>query len=334
MLFSVIVPIYNVEKYLVKCLDSILAQTYHDYELILVDDGSTDNCPSICDAYAAKDNRIQVIHKPNGGLVSARNTGLFAAKGDYILYFDGDDWTNPDLLQFVHDRLEESPVKLDIVLFAANDIYEDHTGETINDLPEGYYDKKRMEKEIYPYLLSDRRNGFHEGHVIFAHSWDKACRRELVLEHYARDERIRMFTDVAYVYECILYAENIYVCNEHLYNYNKTNMSSITAGKRVYLRENFTILVSYLQERLSGYSDSVDQQLNDYPALLIIHNVIDEVKTAPSLRQAVKFTRDGLNASGILKTIRLKGLPLKPRLFIGLLKIHLDYAALLLAKLK
>ena len=87
---SIIVPIYNVEKYLSKCIDSILAQTYNDIEVILVDDGSPDNCPKICDEYAQKDNRVIVIHQKNAGVSAARNAGLKAAHGEYIGFVDPD----------------------------------------------------------------------------------------------------------------------------------------------------------------------------------------------------------------------------------------------------
>ena len=88
---SIIVPVYNVEKYLARCIDSILAQTFTDFELILVDDGSTDNSGEICDEYAGKDPRIIVIHKENGGVSSARNHGLDIARGEYITFVDSDD---------------------------------------------------------------------------------------------------------------------------------------------------------------------------------------------------------------------------------------------------
>ena len=101
MKFSVVVPIYNVEKYLNKCVESILNQTYKDFELILVDDGSPDHCPEICDEYAERDARVRVIHKENEGLVAARNTGIKEAKGEYICYVDGDDWIANNLLETV-----------------------------------------------------------------------------------------------------------------------------------------------------------------------------------------------------------------------------------------
>lgn len=91
-LISVIVPIYNVQQYLPECIDSILAQTYKNLEIILVDDGSPDSCPQICDDYAKRDDRIKVIHKPNGGLSDARNHGIRSATGEYLLFIDSDDF--------------------------------------------------------------------------------------------------------------------------------------------------------------------------------------------------------------------------------------------------
>lgn len=100
-LISVIVPIYTVEPYLRKCLDSIINQTYQNIELILVDDGSPDNCGSICDEYAARDSRIRVIHKENGGVSSARNTGLMKASGEWIGWVDSDDWIELDMYEYL-----------------------------------------------------------------------------------------------------------------------------------------------------------------------------------------------------------------------------------------
>lgn len=93
---SIIVPVFRVEKFLARCVDSILTQTYRNIEVILVDDGSPDNCPRICDDYSRVDTRVRVIHKLNGGLCSARNAGLDVANGDYITFVDSDDWIEPD----------------------------------------------------------------------------------------------------------------------------------------------------------------------------------------------------------------------------------------------
>ena len=104
-LVSIIVPIYKVEPYLRRCLDSIVNQTYTNLEIILVDDGSPDGCPQICDEYAAKDERIVVIHKENGGLSDARNAGLDICKGEYISFVDSDDWVDERYIEILFDLL-------------------------------------------------------------------------------------------------------------------------------------------------------------------------------------------------------------------------------------
>ena len=109
-MISVIVPVYNVGKYIGECIESILKQTYKDWELILVVDGATDNSADICNHYKNTDSRIKVIEKPNGGVSSARNAGIKAATGDYIMFVDGDDWVEPDILEVMHNCIKENQV--------------------------------------------------------------------------------------------------------------------------------------------------------------------------------------------------------------------------------
>lgn len=117
---SVIVPVYNVEQYIHKCVDSILSQTYADFELILVNDGSPDNCGKICDEYASKDNRVKVIHKQNGGVSEARNVSLDAAKGEYISFIDPDDWIDKDMYEQTLGYMADND--LDIVCFDVEEV--------------------------------------------------------------------------------------------------------------------------------------------------------------------------------------------------------------------
>ena len=111
-LISVIVPVYDVERYLARCIDSILAQTYQNLEIFLVDDGSPDRCGEICDAYAEKDNRIQVIHKKNGGLSDARNAALDICTGEYISFVDSDDYVSDDFIETMHHAIKDYQAKL------------------------------------------------------------------------------------------------------------------------------------------------------------------------------------------------------------------------------
>lgn len=116
-MISVIVPIYNVEKYLRQCIESLLHQTNRDLEIILIDDGSPDRCGEICDEYALRDNRIKVIHQQNRGAAAARNTGLRIAKGKYITFVDPDDWIKPEMLESLRNAIESTGKDLAICLF-------------------------------------------------------------------------------------------------------------------------------------------------------------------------------------------------------------------------
>ena len=122
-LVSVIIPVYKVEKYLEKCVKSVLSQTYQNLEVILVDDGSPDECPRLCDEYELKDHRVRTIHKPNGGLSDARNIGMKSSTGEYLLFVDSDDWIENNLVEMAIHAMSE--YRVDIVSFSANIIEND-----------------------------------------------------------------------------------------------------------------------------------------------------------------------------------------------------------------
>lgn len=145
-LLTVIVPVYKVEPYLRRCLDSIVNQTYKDLEIILVDDGSPDNCPVICDEYAAKDSRVKVIHQKNGGLSAARNAGLDIATGDYIAFVDSDDWIELDTYEVAIQKMNQE--RLDLVAFGLINEYSDRA--TICEMEESdVFIDRVMSSETY-----------------------------------------------------------------------------------------------------------------------------------------------------------------------------------------
>ena len=155
MFFSVIVPVYKVEKYLENCINSALNQTFEDFELILVDDGSPDGCPEICESFKEKDNRVKVIHKPNGGLASARRAGIKIAEGDYILNLDSDDMIEKDTLECAYKIIKDTGS--DIVSFSYRWVKNGQTFNVTNDgINEGFYDKEGIKTHIYPRLLMDK----------------------------------------------------------------------------------------------------------------------------------------------------------------------------------
>ena len=152
MNLSIIVPVYNVEKYLMRCVNSLIAQTYRDYEIILVDDGSPDACPGICDTLAASAENIRVIHKPNGGLSSARNVGLSAAKGDYIGFVDSDDAIAPSMFEEMLSAAKSC--NADIVMADYIRVLKNGEQRLIStNLPAGAYDKAKLIQYLYPSLI-------------------------------------------------------------------------------------------------------------------------------------------------------------------------------------
>ena len=161
---SIIVPIYNIEGYIRECIDSILAQTYSDFELILVDDGSPDNCGRICDEYAEKDVRIKVIHKENGGLTSARNAGLSVAKGDWIMHVDGDDWIEPDMIESLIEAAKATEADL---VFGDYMKYGPYSGN--HKLPTWSNDKKDSMSRYIAYMMTT--------------IWGSIAKRSLYTEH-------------------------------------------------------------------------------------------------------------------------------------------------------
>ena len=131
-LLSVIVPIYNVEDYLNRCVDSIINQTYKNLEIILVDDGSPDNCPQMCDDYAKKDSRIRVVHKENGGLSDARNAGMKVATGEYVSFIDSDDYISLDFYETLFQTMVDNDsdiVECSVVKFYENEKFDEYSDD-------------------------------------------------------------------------------------------------------------------------------------------------------------------------------------------------------------
>lgn len=148
---SILVPIYNVEKYLEQCIESIINQTLKDIEIILVDDGSPDNCPQMCDNYAKKDSRIKVVHKKNGGLSSARNAGIEVATGDYIGFVDSDDYIELDMYEKMYIIAKENNV--DFVMSDYCRVSSEGKVKATLDIDEGIYNKNKIKKEVFPTLI-------------------------------------------------------------------------------------------------------------------------------------------------------------------------------------
>lgn len=199
---SVIVPVYKVEPYLRKCLDSIVGQTYENLEIILVDDGSPDNCGAICDEYAARDERIRVIHQPNGGLSAARNAGLDMATGEYIGFVDSDDWIEADMYEYLLSGAQRAAADI-----AVCGLFE--------ELPGRQNCRCWWEAETF-----DTESGLEQLFLRkkYSHSaWDKLYRRALF--DGVRFPKGRNFEDIATTYRVFEKAKTVQLMPEAKYHY-------------------------------------------------------------------------------------------------------------------
>ena len=204
-LISVIVPVYNVEAYLRRCVDSVVAQTWTNLEIILVDDGSSDACGGICDAYAEKDPRIRVIHKKNGGLSSARNAGLDICSGQYIGFVDSDDWIEPEMYEKMLSLMEQNDAQL--VCAGRNDV-DGETGEKTVGLCPSLEECVSGEELAGRIFLWDHCD---------SSACDKLCRRELF--DGIRYPEGKTCEDIPVTYRLALKARRAVLCDKPFYNY-------------------------------------------------------------------------------------------------------------------
>lgn len=219
MKFSVIVPVYKVEGYLEQCVESVLQQTYTDFELILVDDGSPDRCPEMCDNFSQKDTRIKVIHKKNGGLSSARNAGLDIATGDYVVFLDSDDfWNDENALQEVYDKAKFGT---DIVIFGCTD-WDIHTNKKV--VSRSSYNQEIMQSNdknmILHYLLSEKK--LPGGSTVFM------TRRKIIQRNSIAFKEGINSEDYDWVLEVFLNSDSFAAIDNPFYTYRKGRIGSIT----------------------------------------------------------------------------------------------------------
>lgn len=262
MFFSVIVPIYNVEKYIKRCINSVLEQSFTDFELILVDDGSPDNCPKICDEYAEKDPRIKVVHKKNGGLVSARQAGVSKAQGDYIFNLDGDDAITPDALMSAYQIIVDT--KADMVSFSYRIYTDGKLGNVVHDLAqEGLYDKKMLEELIFPNLLSNKNM-----QNLFYFLWGKAIKRELALKYQMNlNTSIIMGEDACCTTPCYLDANLVYMSKKAIYLYTVRG-DSITTSFKISQISQIAQAVAYLRNLDVKKPQCFEELLSRYSCFL------------------------------------------------------------------
>lgn len=248
MKFSIIIPVYNVEKYIERCLLSILSQDYSDYEIIVVDDGSKDRSGEICDRFAQKYDNINVVHIPNGGVSNARNTALMRVRGEYVWFIDSDDYIESNALKIIESYIEKHD-DMDLLIFDANVVDEEgrNTGEITCDLPCGQSMRFETHKDF-----------------VFVNTslWNRIYRTEVIRNNQLLfEQNITIAEDLLFNYKYLLECQNVYYEKDALYYYIQRRNSAMSgAGKNKDVQKVFERLILYYREngKYIHYRDEIE----------------------------------------------------------------------------
>lgn len=319
--FSVIVPVYNNETYLERCISSILTQSCTDFELILVDDGSTDHSSEICDQFAHQDNRIQIIHrKKNGGAAAARNEGLTHSSGKYVYYVDGDDWIAKKLLERAKRELNKEAAP-DMYVFCYVRIKEKGKYEKRRlKVEAGLYDKNRLEKEIYPGMIRKLGRTI-QGGIVPGTLCDMIIRKQLLEKYYCKNMSLFRGEDSVCAWECIYHADAVFFSNEGMYFYNCMNASSCTKIYNPRLYENNKTVAEYLRVHLhADKNHQIERQINALEFRGMIDTLHQELYFRQSINKSAKFLKKKCKKEKVV--CRRNGLPFSVYPYIFLLNHH------------
>lgn len=324
---SLVIPIYNVEGQLDRCVKSIINQTYRDLEIILVDDGSKDNCPEMCDNYAKTDSRVTVVHKPNGGLPDARNAGLLIATGKYIMFVDSDDWINSNTVETLVSVMEEKQV--DFIRFGA--VWDGRDGipdgtrvkyEPSQELTSGIYDKQRMENEIYPRLLITP--DLFLGPVLSAcfGMYNLEFLREKGIEF---DKKIKYCEDSVFNAKVVINSNSFMVLEDCFYHYC-FNGKSISFGKHTDVWDVAKIRYKHIEEYFKNCDKyDFDVQLKRV-AIFSVLDGLSEWHAYDSDDEKLLQIRTVMNAAftmNAMKNVNVCRIPFKKKLMLYMIKFKM-----------
>ena len=322
--FSIILPVYNVEAYLERCILSVLEQSFRDYELILVDDGSKDASPEICEAYASRDDRIRVIHKPNGGLASARNAGLDIAGGKYIWWVDSDDYIEPGALEILYESSRETMP--DLVKFDHYRV-ESTRWPVYSNAEPGTYREEEIRRELL-------EKAFFSGGKYVLSACCHIYRREFLEAWRLRfvSERIVGSEDYLFNLEAVYAARSVVVLRKALYYY-EFRAGSLTQQYKSDLAERYEKLTAELRSwyRDAGAPDGYLRKINSFYLWHLIHSICFSYEYTPArnhtLKQGREIVRSLLKKESVqqaLKNCDCSGFNRKQRLQLLAMRLKME----------
>ncbi|MBO5241815.1 MAG: glycosyltransferase family 2 protein [Lachnospiraceae bacterium] len=335
---SIVIPVYNMQKYLDKCMQSVLAQSLTDIEILLVDDGSSDASPAMCDDYAKKDLRVRAVHKPNGGLTSAWKRGSQEATGDYIGYIDSDDYIEKDMFERLYERAAATDA--DIVCCGLTHLYEDDPQRRWTEQMEFETDslrKEELKSIVYPTLIND---GSFMGRRLQPNRVTKIVKADLVkrnLEMCA--DEVSIGEDYQFSLCMFLDAQRVEIIRDYFPYYYYMNNASMTMRHDKTYPEKIRIMRDNLC-RISDAKNIYDlkpQIWNDYVCLLVLHvkGIVYKQKEVP-YRLLKQEMREVLSQPDVTQALRKWDMPrlsIAEKLFLYFMKHHMYFAIWLVVRL-
>lgn len=322
---SVIVPIYNAEKYLHRCLNSLISQTYDNIEIILINDGSTDASAEICNTYTQKDNRIKVVHKVNGGVSSARNAGLDIASGNYLSFVDPDDYIELNTYESLCKYLNKGT---DIVRFNAY-----RNDEILNWLPfKGEYSGERFEREIVLSIIGSEKFG---GMFILGVLWVHLFNRELIEKNHIRfNNNLRRCEDRLFTITAMLHSTSMVFIDSILYHYQVNDESLSNRYDPIRWQQELLFLddlkQEYTRSKSASFVAEANKRIKNEYVLRAITSINNEYFTnnRNSFVQRYKNIREIINNPNTrlsIRDIQKEKSGLKGTLILGMIKYRLSF---------
>lgn len=329
---TVIIPIYNSEKYLVRCLDSIINQSLKEIQIILINDGSNDKSGEICDQYCRLDSRVNVIHKKNEGVSVARNIGIRLAKGEYIIFIDSDDWIEKEMLKRMLDVIEKENVdvvKCDYKINSSNN----HETKNKSNIEFGLYNKDKINNELLPSILNNK---------LRTYVYLLLIRKDIIYKNEIYfNENITMMEDFLFYLELLTNSNNWYVINDYLYHYFE-NISGITKSNRNNDKKINSVLNVYIESNKILKKTNGDIIIDNFRLNLV--KLIDtyfyrqsyklKTKDNDNLYDFYKTYANNYVLNNMINSIDFAYLPLHKKISIKLFKKKKIYLLIMYYKFK
>ena len=335
---SIVIPVYNMERFLDRCMQSVLRQTLQDIEIILVDDGSSDNSPALCDAYGEQDKRVKVIHKENGGLTSAWKTGSAQAEGEYIGYVDSDDFVETDMYEKMYVRAMETDA--DIVCCGLIHWYEQHPEKNWSEQMEFETDslrKGQLSELLYPTLIND---GSFMGRHLQPNRVTKLVKSDLVKKNLSQcADEVSIGEDYQFSLCVFLDAQRVEIMRDYFPYYYYMNEASMTGRHD----KTYPQKIRIMRDNLCRISDAKQiydlkpQIWNDYMGLLVLHTkaIVYKQKNLPygEIRRELKKVLADEQVRRALSMYHMPRLTWAERLYLFFMKHHMYLAIYVVVKL-